>query len=70
MRRVQRLHASSIRLREDTDMPDLYEYALTSDEDSCLLMMFQFFEDLGLPEDFDADAYESLSSKFYNNLKP
>ena len=50
-------------------MPDLYEYALTSDEDSCLLMMFQFFEDLGLPEDFDADAYESLSSKFYNNLK-
>tara|TARA_B100001057_G_C22808740_1_gene934532 strand:- start:61 stop:216 length:156 start_codon:yes stop_codon:yes gene_type:complete len=51
-------------------MPDLYEYALTSDEDSCLLMMFQFFEDLGLPDDFDADAYESLSSKFYNNLKP
>ena len=69
MRRVQGLHASSIRLREDTDMPDLYEYALTSDEDSCLLMMFQFFEDLGLPDDFDADAYESLSSKFYNNLK-
>jgi len=33
------------------------------------MMMLEFFEDLGLPDDFDADAFESLSSKFYANLK-
>jgi len=57
-------------LKEDTDMPDYYEYALTSDEDCCLMMMIEFFEDLGLPEDFNQTAFDSLSSKFYNNLKP
>ena len=51
-------------------MPDYYEYALTSDEDCCLMMMIEFFEDLGLPEDFNQTAFDSLSSKFYNNLKP
>jgi hypothetical protein len=50
-------------------MPDYYEYALTSDEDCCLMMMIEFFEDLGLPEDFNQTAFDSLSSKFYNNLK-
>ena len=50
-------------------MPDYYEYALTSDEDCCLMMMIEFFEDLGLPEDFNETAFNSLQSKFYNNLK-
>ena len=47
---------------------DLYSYDLTSDEDCCLMMMLEFFEDLGLPDDFDAKAFESLTEKFYANL--
>tara|TARA_B100001287_G_scaffold94676_1_gene79585 strand:+ start:76 stop:234 length:159 start_codon:yes stop_codon:yes gene_type:complete len=47
---------------------DLYSYALTSDEDCCLMMMLEFFEDLGLPDDFDPKAFESLTEKFYANL--
>ncbi len=50
-------------------MRDIYAYNLTSDEDCCLMMMLEFFEDLGLPEDFDPKAFESLSKKFYDNLK-
>jgi|TARA_Y100000289_G_scaffold56632_1_gene60418 hypothetical protein len=50
-------------------MRDNYAYNLTSDEDCCLMMMLEFFEDLGLPEDFDPKAFESLSKKFYDNLK-
>ena len=38
-------------------MRDLYNYSLTSDEDCCLMMMLEFFEDLGLPDDFDADDH-------------
>ena len=56
-------------LKEELPMRDLYNYNLTSDEDCCLMMMLEFFEDLGLPEDFDPNAFESLSSKFYANLK-
>ena len=57
-------------LKEDPDMTrDLYNYKLTSDEDCCLMMMLEFFEDLGLPDDFNQKAFESLSSKFYDNLK-
>ena len=48
---------------------DLYNYNLTSDEDCCLMMMLEFFEDLGLPDDFDQKAFDSLSKKFYDNLK-
>ena len=50
-------------------MQDIYKYNLTSDEDCCLMMMLEFFEDLGLPDDFDQKAFESLSKKFYDNLK-
>ena len=56
-------------LKEELPMRDLYNYNLTSDEDCCLMMMLEFFEDLGLPEDFDQKAFESLSKKFYDNLK-
>ena len=56
-------------LKEVNVMRDIYAYNLTSDEDCCLMMMLEFFEDLGLPEDFDPKAFESLSKKFYDNLK-
>ena len=56
-------------LKEELPMRDLYNYNLTSDEDCCLMMMLEFFEDLGLPDDFDQKAFESLSKKFYDNLK-
>ena len=50
-------------------MNDLYTYNLTSEEDCCLLDMIQFFDDVGLPEQIDAKAFESLSNKFFNNVK-
>jgi len=50
-------------------MRDYYTYNLTSDEDCCLMMMLEYFEDMGLPEDFNQRAFDSLSDKFYNNLK-
>ena len=50
-------------------MNDLYTYNLTSDEDCCLLDIIQFFDDVGLPEQIDAKAFESLSNKFFANVK-
>ena len=69
MRRVQRVHAPAVRVGGSNMNQDYYNYNLTSDEDCCLMMMIEFFEDLGLPEDFSQRAFESLSSKFYANLK-
>ena len=48
---------------------DMYEYKLTADEDCVLLDMIQFFEDVGLPDQIDSKAFESLSNKFYANTK-
>ena len=50
-------------------MNDLYTYNLTSEEDCCLLDMIQFFDDVGLPDQIDAKAFESLSNKFFANVK-
>jgi hypothetical protein len=50
-------------------MRDYYTYNLTADEDCCLMMMIEYFEDLGLPEDFNQRAFDSLQDKFYANLK-
>ena len=50
-------------------MKDLYTYKLTSEEDCVLLDMIQFFEDVGLPDQIDAKAFESLSNKFFSNVK-
>ena len=50
-------------------MKDLYTYNLTSDEDCCLLDIIQFFDDVGLPEQIDPVAFESLSNKFFANVK-
>ena len=56
-------------LKEDNVMRDYYTYNLTADEDCCLMMMIEYFEDLGLPEDFNQRAFDSLQDKFYANLK-
>ena len=40
-------------------------YALTVDEDQVLLEMFEFFDDLGLPDHIDQKAYESFQNKFF-----
>ncbi len=48
---------------------DFYNYSLTSDEDCCLLDMIQFFDDVGLPDNIDPKAFESLSNKFFGELK-
>ena len=45
-----------------------FTYNLTSDEDQVLLDMFQFFDDVGLPDHIDVEAYDSLTAKFYANL--
>ena len=40
-------------------------YSLTVDEDQVLLDMFQFFDDLGLPDHIDQKAYETFQNKFF-----
>ena len=50
-------------------MKDIYTYNLNSDEDLCLLDIIQFFDDVGLPDQIDAKAFESLSNKFFSNVK-
>ena len=40
-------------------------YSLTVDEDQVLLDMFEFFDDLGLPDHIDQKAYESFQNKFF-----
>ena len=42
-----------------------FNYSLNSDQDQVLLDMFNFFDDLGLPEHIDSEAYESLQQKFF-----
>ena len=42
-----------------------YDYSLNTDEDAVLLAMFEFFDDLGLPDHIDQDAYESFQNKFF-----
>ena len=45
-----------------------YTYKLTTDEDQVLLDMIQYFSDLGLPDNIDEKAFESLSDKFFSNI--
>ena len=40
-------------------------YALTVDEDQVLLEMFEFFDDIGLPDHIDQKAYETFQNKFF-----
>ena len=40
-------------------------YSLTVDEDQVLLDMFEFFDDIGLPDHIDQKAYETFQNKFF-----
>ena len=42
-----------------------YNYSLNTDEDQVLLEMFEFFDDLGLPDHIDQKAYETFQNKFF-----
>ena len=44
-----------------------FVYELNTDEDRVLLHMIQFFDDVGLPDHIDEDAFDSLSEKFFAN---
>ena len=43
----------------------LYNYTLNTDEDHVLLEMFEFFDDLGLPDHINQKAYETFQNKFF-----
>tara|TARA_B100000927_G_scaffold160400_1_gene129221 strand:- start:548 stop:718 length:171 start_codon:yes stop_codon:yes gene_type:complete len=43
----------------------IHNYSFTDDEDSVLLDMFQYFDDIGLPDHIDQKDYESLQNKFF-----
>tara|TARA_R100000742_G_C4224144_1_gene47167 strand:+ start:466 stop:621 length:156 start_codon:yes stop_codon:yes gene_type:complete len=49
-------------------MRDRYNYSLTCDEDQALLDMFNFFDDVGIPDHMDQEAYDSLQQKFFANV--
>ena len=42
-----------------------YDYSLNTDEDQVLLDMFEFFDDIGLPDHIDPEAYETFQNKFF-----
>ena len=46
-----------------------FNYTFNSDQDQVLLDMIQYFDDLGLPDNIDADAYDSLCDVFFKNTK-
>ena len=45
-----------------------FTYNLTTDEDQVLLDMIQYFDDLGLPDNIDPKAYDSLCRKFFKDI--
>ena len=44
-----------------------FVYKFNTHEDQALLYMIQFFDDVGLPDHIDSDAFDSLSEKFFSN---
>ena len=52
----------------DVQMPyskcmEKFNYTFTSREDDCLTDIISYFFDLGLPEEFDSEAFETVSEK-------
>ncbi len=41
-------------------------YTLTSDQDEILTQMLAYFSDLGLPEDWNEEAFESLFQEVFD----
>ena len=42
---------------------ETFNYTFTSKEDDCLTEIISYFFDLGLPEEFDSEAFDSVSEK-------
>jgi len=40
-----------------------HNYSFTSREDDCLTEMISFFFDCGIPDEFDQEAFDSVSEK-------
>ena len=51
---------------------DKFTYTFTSAEDEVLTDIIAYFIDLGLPDEFDSDAFDSLTDKILmtNELRP
>ena len=58
-------YLSSPIIKKVKQFQPMFNYSLTSDQDQVLLDMFQYFDDIGLPEHIDSKAYESLQQKFF-----
>ena len=41
-------------------------YTLNSDQDAILVQMLAYFSEMGLPEDWDQEAFDSLSQEVYD----
>ena len=41
-------------------------YTLTSDQDAILVQMLCYFSEMGLPEDWDSEAFDSLFQEVYD----
>jgi len=45
----------------------IHRYELTEHEDEALVQMLSFFSDIGVPDEMDPDAFDSLSEKVFNS---
>ena len=43
----------------------MHNYSLNTEEDQVLLEMFEFFDDIGLPDHIDPEAYATFQNKFF-----
>ena len=41
-------------------------YTLTSDQDAILVSMLSYFSEMGLPEDWDSEAFDSLFQEVFD----
>ena len=41
-------------------------YTLNSDQDAILVQMLAYFSEMGLPEDWDQEAFDSLFQEVYD----
>ena len=41
-------------------------YTLTSDQDAILVSMLPYFSEMGLPEDWDSEAFDSLLQEVFD----
>tara|TARA_B100000029_G_scaffold157996_1_gene153365 strand:- start:4 stop:162 length:159 start_codon:yes stop_codon:yes gene_type:complete len=41
-------------------------YTLNSDQDAILIQMLSYFSEMGLPEDWDSEAFDSLFQEVFD----